>query len=80
MEFINLTPENLAEEHKAIIAGWKRRVQGNFIMERNLKKGDYFYLGGGKGISGERNHFQLGRNVLWCSIAVIYESNVYIIS
>jgi len=34
--------ENLAEEHKAIIAGWKRRVQGNFIMERHLKKGTIF--------------------------------------
>lgn len=34
--------EKLAEEHKAIIAGWKRRVQGNFIMERHLKKGTIF--------------------------------------
>lgn len=34
--------ENLAEEHKEIIVGWKRRVQGNFIMERHLKKGTIF--------------------------------------
>lgn len=34
--------ENLPEDHKEIIVGWKRRVQGNFIMERHLKKGTIF--------------------------------------
>ena len=34
--------ENLPEDHKEIIVGWKRRVQGNFIMERHLKKGTVF--------------------------------------
>ena len=34
--------ENLSEDHKEIIVGWKRRVQGNFIMERHLKKGTIF--------------------------------------
>lgn len=34
--------ENLPEDHKSIIAGWKRRVQGSFIMERHLKKGTIF--------------------------------------
>lgn len=31
-----------SEEHTSIILGWKRRVQGKFIMERHLKKGSIF--------------------------------------
>lgn len=34
--------EELSEEHKEIVAGWKRRVRGQFIMERHLKKGSIF--------------------------------------
>ena len=31
--------EELPEEHKGIIRSWKRRIQGEFLMERHLKKG-----------------------------------------
>lgn len=34
--------DNLSEEYKDIVAGWKRRVCGQFIMERHLKKGSIF--------------------------------------
>lgn len=45
----------LPEEHREIIQSWKRRVQGQFVMERHLKKGTVFislddekvYLAGG---------------------------------
>ena len=33
---------DLPEEHREIIQSWKRRVQGQFIMERHLKKGTIF--------------------------------------
>ena len=39
--YIKENPE-LQEEHKEIIQGWKRRIQGKFIMERHLKKGTIF--------------------------------------
>lgn len=39
--YIKETPE-LPTEHKEIIQGWKRRIQGKFIMERHLKKGTIF--------------------------------------
>lgn len=32
----------LPEEHKAIIRSWKRRIQGQFMMERHLKNGTIF--------------------------------------
>ena len=32
----------LPEDHKEIIASWKRRITGRFIMERHLKKGTIF--------------------------------------
>ena len=34
--------EELTEEHKDIIRSWKRRIQGEFLMERHLKKGTIF--------------------------------------
>ena len=33
---------NLPQEHKEIIQSWKRRVHGEFMMERHLKKGTIF--------------------------------------
>lgn len=39
---------NISEEHKEIIFGWKRRVQGDFVMERHLKKGTIFVSEDGK--------------------------------
>lgn len=39
--YIKEIPE-LPKEHKEIIQGWKRRIQGKFIMERHLKKGTIF--------------------------------------
>lgn len=33
---------DLPEEHRKIIASWKRRIQGRFVMERHLKKGTIF--------------------------------------
>ncbi len=33
---------DLPEEHREIIQSWKRRVQGQFMMERHLKKGTIF--------------------------------------
>lgn len=34
--------EKIPNEHKEIIASWKKRVQGRFFMERHLKKGSIF--------------------------------------
>ena len=39
--YIEENPE-LPEDHKDIIRSWKRRVQGQFMMERHLKKGTIF--------------------------------------
>lgn len=33
---------NLSNEHREIIHSWKRRIQGEFLMERHLKKGTIF--------------------------------------
>lgn len=33
---------DLPEEHREIIQSWKRRIQGQFLMERHLKKGTIF--------------------------------------
>lgn len=36
-------PDNdLSEEHREIVEGWKRRIMGRFILERHLKKGSIF--------------------------------------
>lgn len=40
--------KNMPEEHKEIISGWKRRVQGRFVMERHLKRGTIFVSEDGK--------------------------------
>ena len=37
-EYLSLH-EELPEEHRAIIASWKKCIRGRFIMERHLKKG-----------------------------------------
>lgn len=34
--------EDWPQEHRQIIKGWQRRVSGNFVMERHLKKGSIF--------------------------------------
>lgn len=34
--------KDLSEEEREIVSGWKRCVQGRFIMERHLKKGTIF--------------------------------------
>ena len=34
--------EDLPDEHKEIVRSWKRRIQGEFLMERHLKKGTIF--------------------------------------
>ena len=34
--------EKLPEDHKEIVRSWKRRIQGQFLMERHLKKGTIF--------------------------------------
>lgn len=33
---------DLPEDHREIIKGWKKRIQGRYIMERHLKKGTIF--------------------------------------
>ena len=37
-----LSENKLSEENKKIVAGWKRRKTGRFVLERNLKKGSIF--------------------------------------
>ena len=32
----------LPEDKQVIVRGWKRRIQGTFMMERHLKKGTIF--------------------------------------
>lgn len=39
--YLEKNPE-ISENDRAIIQGWKRRIQGKFIMERHLKKGTIF--------------------------------------
>lgn len=43
-DYLKEHPE-LPEDHKAIVASWKRRITGKFFMERHLKKGTVF-IGG----------------------------------
>lgn len=37
-----LSNNDLPEEHKNIVLGWKKRIAGKFIVERHLKKGSVF--------------------------------------
>lgn len=37
-----LSKNDLSEEHKNIVLGWKKRISGDFIVERHLKKGSVF--------------------------------------
>ena len=37
-----LASAELPEEHAQIVAGWKQRKQGRYILERHLKKGSVF--------------------------------------
>lgn len=37
-----LSATKLPEEHAQIVAGWKHRRQGEYILERHLKKGSVF--------------------------------------
>lgn len=39
--YLEKHPE-LSEDSRDIIHGWKRRIQGRFVMERHLKKGTIF--------------------------------------
>lgn len=41
-EYLKKHGEDILEEHKQIILGWKHRIQGRFVMERHLKKGSIF--------------------------------------
>lgn len=38
-EYLNVQSEKLTEEQVSIIEGWKRVVQGDFVVERHLKSG-----------------------------------------
>lgn len=37
-----LAENNISDEYKNIIIGWKKRISGKFIVERHLKKGTVF--------------------------------------
>lgn len=41
-EYLSEQTDGMPEEHRMIIKGWKRKVQGRFILERHLKKGSIF--------------------------------------
>lgn len=41
-DFLSKNAGDISEEHKEIIKGWKRRIRGDFLLERNLKKGSMF--------------------------------------
>lgn len=41
-EYIATDAEDLKEEHKEIIGSWKRRIRGEYLLERHLKKGSIF--------------------------------------
>ncbi len=41
-EYLKSRDAVMESEHQAIVAGWKRRVRGRFVMERHLKKGSIF--------------------------------------
>lgn len=47
-QYLNENGTDMPIEHKAIIASWKRCVQGRFVMERHLKKGTIFVSEDGK--------------------------------
>lgn len=33
---------NLSDEHRSIVSGWKKCISGQFMLERHLKKGSVF--------------------------------------
>ena len=37
-----LTDNNLSDEHRSIVSGWKKCISGQFMLERHLKKGSVF--------------------------------------
>lgn len=41
-EYLTKHSDNILKEHKDIIRGWKRRIRGEFVLERHLKKGSIF--------------------------------------
>ena len=41
-EYLAANSSSLSDEEKSIVAGWKNRVRGRFILERHLKKGSIF--------------------------------------
>ena len=41
-DYLSKHKDTLPEEHKMIISSWKRRISGEFIIERHLKKGSMF--------------------------------------
>lgn len=47
-QYLSERGKEMPEEHKQIILSWQRRIQGNFVMERHLKKGTIFISEDGK--------------------------------
>ena len=43
-EYLSEHKDDLPEDHKMIISSWKRRIRGEFILERHLKKGSMLIL------------------------------------
>lgn len=41
-KYLTKYSDDIPDEHKNIIRGWKRRIRGKFILERHLKKGSIF--------------------------------------
>ena len=41
-EYLVEHADELPEEHRTIVEGWKRKVSGRFVLERHLKKGSVF--------------------------------------
>ena len=41
-EYLSKNADDISEEEQEIIKGWKRRIRGDFLLERNLKKGSIF--------------------------------------
>jgi hypothetical protein len=41
-EYLTAAADVIPQEHQDIIRGWKRRIRGKFVLERNLKNGSIF--------------------------------------
>ncbi len=41
-EYLIAAADVIPQEHQNIIRGWKRRIRGKFVLERNLKRGSIF--------------------------------------